>query len=81
MIAILAAIGIGGSLGTVISFLNNPAAKIVLKFAKNALIEVSQGKHLSEDEKGFIRDYNHTEVMAYGHDFSEQLKIVNLMRR
>ena len=81
MIAILAALGIGGSVGTVIAFLNNPAAKTVLKFAKNALIEVSQGKHLSEDEKVLIRDYNHTEVMASGHDFSEQLKIANLMRR
>tara|TARA_R110000824_G_scaffold103417_3_gene245672 strand:- start:3061 stop:3309 length:249 start_codon:yes stop_codon:yes gene_type:complete len=79
MIALLAALGIGGSLGTVIGFLNNPAAKIVLKFAKKALIDVSQGKHLSEDEKVFIRDYNHVEAMAYGHDFSEQVKTMRYM--
>jgi hypothetical protein len=80
MIALLAAIGIGGSAGTIIAFLENPATGIVLKFAKMAIMDLSQGKHLSEDEKRFIHDYNHQEVMAYGHDFSDQLKIANLMR-
>jgi len=80
MISLLASIGIGGSLGTIIAILENPATGIILKFAKKAVIALSQGKHLSEAEKQFIKDYNHQEVMVYGHDFSDQLKIANLMR-
>jgi hypothetical protein len=64
MIALLASIGIGGSLGTIIAILENPATGIILKFAKKAVIALSQGKHLSEAEKQFIKDYNHQEVMV-----------------
>ena len=80
MIALLASIGFGGSLGVIIGILENPMAGVALKIAKNALLTISRGEHLSKDEKDFIRDYNEIEVVAYGHDFSEQLKIANLMR-
>lgn len=81
MIALLAAFGIGGSAGTIIAILKNPATGIVLNFAKDSLKSLSRGDHLSEADKEFIYDYNHTEVMAYGRDFSEQLKIAHLMNR
>ena len=81
MIALLASIGIGGSLGAIIGILENPMAGIALKIAKTAIVALSQGKHLSKDEKDFIQGYNKAEIIAYGHDFSDQLKIMNLINR
>lgn len=80
MIALLASIGFGGSLGAIIGILENPMAGVSLKIAKDALLALSRGDHLSQAEKDFIRDYNETKpVMVHGRDFSEQLKIANLM--
>lgn len=79
MLSLLTIIGLGGSAGTIIAILENPATGFVLSFAKKALKGLSQGKHLSEAEKRFIRDYNHVEFTAHGHDFSEQIKTMRYM--
>jgi hypothetical protein len=80
MIALLATLGIGGGLGVAIGVLNNPYAFKAIKYSYAALKLMSQGKHLSKEDKEFIREYNSPSVIIDEHDYTEQLKIANLMR-
>lgn len=50
---------LGGSVGVVLGILQSPLAGPVATLAKAA----AEGKHLSDDEKEFIKQYNNPEGM------------------
>lgn len=81
MISLLTSIGVGGSLGVALGILEDPVANQILKLAWGCLRAASKGEHLSSEEKEWIRDYNAQKVVVDGYDYTEQLRIANLLRR
>ena len=81
MISLLASLGIGGSVGVALGILEDPVANEMLKLAWGCLRSMSKGEHLSSEEKEWIRDYNAQKVVVEGYDYTEQLRVANLMRR
>ena len=81
MISLLTSLGIGGSVGVALGILEDPVANQVLKLAWRCLRSMSRGEHLSSEEKEWIRDYHAQKIVVDGYDYTEQLRIANLMRR
>lgn len=79
--ALLASLGIGGTLGIVLGILKDPHTRKVLKYAAKAAKFLAAGKHLSEADKKFVRDYNSRKTVVNGHDYTEQLKVMGLMNQ
>mgnify|MGYP003639780105 FL=1 len=77
--AILASLGIGGTLGIVLGILGDPKTRKILKYATKAAKFLAEGKHLSEKDKKFIKDYNSRRTVVNGHDYTEQLQVMSLM--
>jgi hypothetical protein len=79
--ALLASLGIGGSLGIALGILKDPRTRKVLKYAAKAAKVLSSGEHLSEADKKFIRDYNSKKTVVDGYDYTEQLHVMGIMSR
>tara|TARA_R100000808_G_scaffold22460_1_gene48863 strand:- start:1121 stop:1333 length:213 start_codon:yes stop_codon:yes gene_type:complete len=58
MFSLLASIGIGGTVGTILGVMADPVSNAVVTYSFKGLRRMSKGEHLSQDEKDWIRKYN-----------------------
>lgn len=79
MVSILASIGIGGTLGTILGVMEDPVSNAVIKFAFKKLRWMSKGGHLSGEEKKWIHEYNNRKCIINGVDYTQQMRINNML--